>query len=56
LLERIESTDELHLCCVDRAKNEPHFALPLRDAAAAACPGYLGKGALTLSCLGCCFG
>ncbi|DAZ94084.1 TPA: hypothetical protein N0F65_004196 [Lagenidium giganteum] len=47
-IDHVTTSEELKLYCIDRAKNEPHSTLPLRDDVAA-CPGFIGKVCVPLS-------
>ncbi|KAL3671585.1 hypothetical protein V7S43_003501 [Phytophthora oleae] len=47
-MDKVSSSDELVLFCVDRASNEPHAKLPLQGDSSA-CPGFIGKVILPLT-------
>ncbi|KAG7393935.1 WD repeat-containing protein 86 [Phytophthora pseudosyringae] len=47
-MEKVSSSDELILFCVDRARDETHASLPLQGEISA-CPGFIGKVTLPLT-------
>ncbi|KAK1945050.1 F-box/WD repeat-containing protein 7 [Phytophthora citrophthora] len=47
-MDKVSSSDDLELFCVDRASSEPHKNLPLQGDISA-CPGFIGKVTLPLS-------